>query len=148
MILYINPEGVAEGPRQGPRWYWEFKSVNGNKGIFTIKLYLEDFELFFNLTLIDDDGVSRHYYFSEHGKFFNNSSFLNMLIRVKIDFNGTTPKIILSKLNLGTMGTGTDITLLDDFYTDWEHKEFYPSDLASYTIWYVYEFFNIRWVGA
>lgn len=133
-----NPEGVTDYP--GPRWYWRFKSVNGNKGIFTIELYLENFELLFNLTLIDDDGVSRHYYFSKNGKFVNNSSFLNMLIRVKIDFNGTTPKIILSKLNLGTMGTGTDITLLDDFYTDWEHKEFYPSDLASYTNWYVYEF--------
>jgi len=131
-----NPGGVTDYP--GPQWYWRFRSVNGNKSL-TIELRLENFELWYKFEEIENS-VYTSLPFAQNGKFVNNSSFLNMLIRVKIDFNGTTPKIILSKLNLGTLGTGTDITLLDNTYNDWDHKEFSSDMLSQYNNWYVYEF--------
>lgn len=145
--VYSNPQNINGSETWGPQELFHFQSRNASTSIFDIKIEYYRFGLYYT--------ISEHVFSTNtitdivQRTLFNMTNTVdtyarNFLFRLKIDFTSTTPKLTISKLVFwkNNSHTGTDISLIDNYYTAWQHKEFQPSQLAGYKNWHIRTFRN------
>lgn len=128
----------------GPEQVFHFQSRNGGISTFNIEIRYNRFavsyiiyEYISNTNTTKDIQVATTFRNGLAGMLAK-----NFLVRLKIDFTTTTPTITISRLIFQT-GTGSDIILVDNLYTDWDHKVFQPTELEGYENWRINKFYSI-----
>ena len=145
--VWSNPQNTSGAMTWGPEQLFHFQSRNASTSTFDIKIEYYRFGLYYTISeYIMSTDTTRSI---EPRTLFNMTNTedtyaKNFLFRLKIDFTTTTPKLTISKLVFWKSNgdEGNDITLVDDVYTAWQHKVFYPSELAGYKNWHIQTFRN------